>query len=318
MLAPKVNWLLVLLLTSILFCRSRTATDIVPSWNSQDSLLVKLPEVLPSTFNYDLENPALRFNMPLELKEISGLSFNNKDGALYTHNDESGTFYKLSAETGEILQRYSFAGLGDFEGIEVINGTVYITENKGNLWTYNLETQKSTGVIKTALTGANDVEGLGYDNSKNALLLACKGKNTAGKNIPGDLGHKSFYNLSLRDTSLALYGTINIDTIKEFALKFGDISEKKLEKRLQRAREFAPSAIAIHPLTGEIYILSSVGNTLVVINQALVMIHLDFLKDGLFNQPEGICFDPSGRLFISNEGDELSSGQIVAFNPISH
>jgi uncharacterized protein YjiK len=37
------------------------------------------------------------------------------------------------------------------------------------------------------------------------------------------------------------------------------------------------------------------------------------LDGNTFNQPEGIAFDKDGNLFISNEGDDLSQGNILKF-----
>ena len=65
---------------------------------------------------------------------------------------------------------------------------------------------------------------------------------------------------------------------------------------------FQPSAIAIHPISKNLYVVGSVGKILVVLSpkgdiQAIVK-----LKRKIFRQPEGICFAPDGTMFISNEG----------------
>jgi uncharacterized protein YjiK len=37
------------------------------------------------------------------------------------------------------------------------------------------------------------------------------------------------------------------------------------------------------------------------------------LNSTVFNQPEGIAFDNQQNLFISNEGDEITDGNIIKF-----
>ncbi|MBK7408618.1 MAG: SdiA-regulated domain-containing protein [Saprospirales bacterium] len=68
---------------------------------------------------------------------------------------------------------------------------------------------------------------------------------------------------------------------------------------------FAPSALAIHPLTGHLYLLSSVGKLLVVLDRETgAIIYVQKLKKSVHPQPEGICFDPDGTMYISNEGKD--------------
>lgn len=318
MLTPKYFWWVGLFIIGIAFCQSSPSTETTEPIFPLDSLLVTLPLSKPETFNYNLENPSKQIELPGDLKEISGLSYDAADSSIYTHNDETGTIFKISSTSGEIVNRWPFAGPGDYEGIEVRHGQVYITESKGNIWTFDLASQSSAGEIKTALSQSNDVEGLVALPNSNTLLLACKGKNTPGKKLPGDALYKSVYALNLVDSSLHLFFTLSQDTLKTFVNKYLGLEGKKLEKRLSRISEFSPSGIAIHPLSGDIYILSSVENTLVVLDEKKLIKHILFLKEDFFNQPEGICFDQIGRLFISNEGDDFTPSQLLIFDPLSY
>jgi uncharacterized protein YjiK len=69
-----------------------------------------------------------------------------------------------------------------------------------------------------------------------------------------------------------------------------------------RKTVFNPSGISVHPLTQEVYILSSEGNTLLVLAPSGKIIHAIHLKKSLFPQPEGIAFDSNGTMYIANEG----------------
>jgi uncharacterized protein YjiK len=68
--------------------------------------------------------------------------------------------------------------------------------------------------------------------------------------------------------------------------------------------KFSPSAIAVHPITGEIYVTSSKGKLLLVLDRQGRIVHLEKLKKSLHTQPEGICFDADGTMFIANEGKD--------------
>jgi sugar lactone lactonase YvrE len=70
--------------------------------------------------------------------------------------------------------------------------------------------------------------------------------------------------------------------------------------------------LAIHPIYGDIYIISSVGKLLIILNRHGKVQNVEELDPKLFRQPEGICFSPKGDMFISNEG-QGGKGYIVKF-----
>jgi uncharacterized protein YjiK len=88
-------------------------------------------------------------------------------------------------------------------------------------------------------------------------------------------------------------------------LDANDLSKKK-------HKPFKPSGVAVHPKSGFIFIIGTVGKMLVVLNPEGDLVHLVPLDPELFLQPEGICFSPRGDLYISSEG-RGKSGYILKF-----
>jgi len=93
-----------------------------------------------------------------------------------------------------------------------------------------------------------------------------------------------------------------------------DISKTQINKLKNRAEDFSPSGIAIHPTTYQIYILSSQGKTLSIFDSSKKLVAIIFLNKKEHLQPEGICFSPDGDLFISNEGKGISGAKLMHYN----
>ena len=81
---------------------------------------------------------------------------------------------------------------------------------------------------------------------------------------------------------------------------------------IESETSFKPSGIAIHPIDGEVYIISSVGKLLIILNRSGKVQNVIELDPKIFRQPEGICFSPKGDMFISNEG-QGGKGYILKF-----
>ena len=77
------------------------------------------------------------------------------------------------------------------------------------------------------------------------------------------------------------------------------------------------SAISRHPKSKEWYILSSAEKLLVIASSDWHIKSVYDLDSSTFNQPEGIAFDKDLNLYISNEGDEITNGNILKFKPLS-
>ena len=261
------------------------------------------------TFPYDLDEIEKVLSLPPVLVEISGLSYDPKSGHLIAVNDEKAHFYFLDTNDGSIVEDIDFGKKGDYEGVEKVGDMVYAVKSNGNIYEYNLSNSTSSPTMKTALNPSNDIEGLGYDRKNNALILACKGNSQINK-IEIRKTSKAFYSFSLDSKSLNIKPTFTLSdedllTCFEELTSHKDWSKNKRSKRMNRVAKFSPSAIAIHPFTSEAYILSSVGNTIVVADTDGTPKNVITLDKDIHRQPEGLCFDEKGNMYISNEGRGL-------------
>ncbi len=267
---------------------------------------------------YSFNKPDEVFELPLKLKEISGLGIDASGQNLYTVQDEEGILYVLQAKDGKIIQEYPFNKEGDYEGVESANGRIFAVKSNGTLFELLIAGEKLQEVIKHKFSfyKKSDIEGLGFDPETNCLLFSAKGKEGKGKEFKSQKGIYSFSLDSMKIDKHPSF-TISHELINAF-LKTNDSIKKRetLKKQFKSDKEFifGPSGIAIHPITNEIYITSSIGKVLLVLDREGAIKHLIKLKKKIHEQPEGICFDQKGNLYISNEG-KTGNGKIYKFFP---
>src|SRR5690606_15856876 len=272
---------------------------------------------------YNLEMPDTTFEMPEILEEISGLGFDKNFEKLYAIQDEDGIIFIIDKKTGVVEKKITFHKEGDYEGIEVIGDVVYVVKSTGTIYEVtNLGTEEQeTKKYNLFLQSENDVEGLGFDPQTNKLLMACKGIPATGESFDIIRHKKVVYGFDINTKEIdpePLYN-IRLDAILKCLHNSSSIKNtENLTSQFSSEKEeidFNPSGIAIHPFSKDIYILSSAGKTLIVLNYAGQIIHIEKLQKEIHRQPEGIAFDADGTLYISNEGKGKDQpGNIYRFN----
>ena len=286
----KVIRITVLLITILCFYSCSSSS----SDSSSDSNMNKVMKTSPlkSTFQYDLNNPDEKYNLLNSLTEISGLAY-YKEEIILCIQDEKATIYCLDLVKNEIVSKYKFGQDGDFEDIAVVDTIAYLIRSDGHIFEIKNFDKEDFEITdhNTPLSAKNDIEGVTYDKSLNSLLLACKGSPGINKENRHN-GYKAVYAFSLE----------NMKLMKEPAFL---ISRKNLDS-------FQPSGLAINPVSDEIFVISSAGKILIVLGRNGNIQGIHKLDPDLFRQPEGICFSPSGDLYISNEGSE-GEGNILKF-----
>lgn len=266
-------------------------------------------------FPYDIQYPAERFILPAQLREISGLAYYKNN--LLCIQDESADIYYFSPDKREITRTIHISRKGDFEDIAVIEDTAYLLKSNGKV----LKVENFTGEYleieeyDSPLRAENDTEGIAFDNTSNSLLVACKG-------YP-DISEKNRYKGSKTVYRIELPGMI-FDYVPVIAINLKDpecFADSSVYARLRNSAAripaldgFQPSALTFKPSTGEIYMISSSGNLILILNSGGKIATFAILPMNIFIQPEGICFSPSGDLYISNEG-RGGNGYILRFTP---
>ncbi len=268
-------------------------------------------------FSYHLEAPDQTFLMQPNLQEISGISITANSKYLLAVQDEAGILYVIDKITGKVKEEVAFGKEGDYEGVESVGNDVYLLRSSGSMKLIrNLDQgNQETIAIKSPLDKSYDVEGIAFDSKNNRLLLACKGSGSSNPLHDNQRGIYAF------DLSLNQLDTLPIFCITQASIQ-GFLKENPSIEKIDKLQElfnqpkmdFGPSGLAIEPQTGNLFVLSARGNTLLVFSPAGQILHLERLKNKVHAQPEGICFDVNGNLYISNEGKEGIPGTIYCFN----
>ena len=270
------------------------------------------------SFPYKLNHPDATYKLPSYLEEISGLAY-CKENKLVCVQDEKANIYVLELGNEPDISTFKFGKNGDFEDIAMVDQTAYVLRNDGRIYRVKEFTSDRLKVkkFKTPLSEKNNTEGMTYDETTHSLLIACKASPSIEQDNPFK-GKRAVYRFDLNKEELvsAPYLLIDLDDLDRYSDKstftrFSSNLAKKL-RLVDSETSFKPSGLGIHPLSGDIYLISSIGKLLVIMDRQGNILEIQEFDDKLFRQPEGICFSPSGDLFISNEG-KGGKGYILGF-----
>jgi len=240
---------------------------------------------------YDFTKPNETFDLDKDLREISGLAWWNED-TLVSIEDENGVLYFISSKDGSILYESSFGDDGDYEGVAVKESQVFVLKSKGDIYQIEKPLKRKTNAekYKTRLSGEDDAEGFCYFEKGKVFLIGVK---EHGKYK----GKRLIYELKTEEDDIEKDPYLKIDEddlMKKVHKKYGD----------KWGNHFKPSGLAVHPISGHIYVLSGVNGLLAVFNDEKDLVDAIRLPNKYARQPEGICFAPDGTLFISTEGGD--------------
>jgi uncharacterized protein YjiK len=251
---------------------------------------------------YDLSKPQKKWVLSDTLSEISGIVWLD-DSHLLAIEDLRPNLYLLNLQDSATIQKtVQFRDMSkdkfDIEDVAVIGTTAFALWSHGSIYRVdNWEGDKKVKEFETPLSKKNNTEGLCFDPVSKQLLIACK--DDAGV-TDEKKSTRAVYSYDLSKDKM-------IDTPKFL------IEKKDFEKSDEKI-DFNPSAIAVHPITHDIYMLSTKDSKCVArYSYDGQFMGVEVFDKTMLPQPEGLCFAPDGTMYVSTEAKNNTPAAIYKF-----
>ncbi|UCS92478.1 SdiA-regulated domain-containing protein [Echinicola marina] len=238
--------------------------------------------------SYDLTKGE-KLIIPEVLDEVSGITIGD-NGNIWAIQDEASIVYELKWPNKKILRKSKFAKNMDLEDILYTEKGLYGLKSNGDIYEIInvFEETVSSVSYDFPFDGKRDLESLAQLSDDQAILFckSCK--------------------LDKDNEASAFVFDFNTKTYSE--IKDYKLTEKELRKILHEETDFKltikPSAAVMHPIERKLYVISSVGKWLLIMDKFGDAEEIHRLDPRLFKQAEGITFNQRGDMFISNEAHD--------------
>lgn len=234
------------------------------------------------------DEPIARWMLPTSLAELSGLAL-TADGRLFAHNDEVARVTEIDYRRGTVIKQFFVGHLrGDFEGLACADDRFYLLSSDGILYEFHEGTNGERVEYAAHNTGLGkecEFEGVTYDASAGALVLACK--NSRAK-------HRG--NLVLYRYRLGGDG----EETSELSIPHSEVIGKNDWKQLR------PTDITVDPSSGNYVLVAAQEKALVAVTPAGGVI-LSRPLGGRHPQPEAIAITQDHILIIGDESSRTAA-----------
>lgn len=242
------------------------------------------------------DEPVARWELPATLKEISGLVL-TANGRLLTHGDSRGKVFEIDYRRGTVVKEFSLGPPtphADFEAITLVGDTVVLLASDGVLYQFaEAANGKSVeyAMQDTELGEKCEFEGVAYDATLKALLLACK--KVHDKRMKDSLIVYRWPLPVVRDTGKATRTNQKLK-LSYLAVPLARVIGSNDWTGLH------PSDITIDPFNGNYLLIASQEKALFEITPAGAVVFARPLPAG-HDQPEGVAITRDSILIISDE-----------------
>ena len=227
------------------------------------------------------DDGTMQWRLPQKLREISGLAL-TADHRLLAVADEEAIVYELDIAEGRLVKAFALGDptvRGDFEGIAVLDDTVWLMTSDGDLYASTEGADGERSAFRKHEFGFKDdceLEGLAADAQTETLIMVCKDARKKKDRLvfewsPGGIARKA----RLPEEEMA-------DSIG--------------------TRRVHPSGVVVNPQNGDLIIVAArEKGVFVITREGEFKGTIMRLDPDLHSQAEGVALLPDGTLLIADE-----------------
>ena len=256
------------------------------------------------TLDYDFLNPKKTFEVPEVLKEISGLSIAG-DTAIFCIQDELGAVFQIDLRDESMTTVGRFTDIGDFEDVQIVGDDVVVLRSDGALFSFNYENFSGHADQVMLRVPCMNIEGLFYDKDSKKFLVSCKEPSMDTRASNKKAHRQKVLENADKERLIYVFDKKSVGNPTEYlSIKIEEVRtfiKNNYQIDSVQTIHFNPSALAIHPVSKELYVLSAADRMILVYDGATLK-NVMLLAPEDFYKPEGLDFLSNGDMVISSEG----------------
>lgn len=254
---------------------------------------------------YELGRALRAFSLPPELREVSGITATGPDTVACVQ-DEHGAIFQFDLVTGRVTGHQRFGPAGDYEGLTLVGDEYWVLRSDGTLLRVVRDGRGLATADRHVLVSAHrNWEGVAFDRAESRLLLVPKDVPKGSDKEERDERLVFGFDLKTRRLGPEPLLTLRVKDLAAQARRLGfEVPTKLTGKGLERTDlKLRVAEVAVHPETGEFWLLSALDRILLVVDRGGRLRALHQFAESELPKPEALTFLPDGRLAIASEGE---------------
>lgn len=248
---------------------------------------------------FDLQHPNSVQTLPMGIQPFSDIALLDSTHLLGL-NQESGMMFVYDLNDHSVVPFLSWDMESKIRNISTLDSTLLLVDDAKHIHFLSSPYDSSSLTTLNLENEQFDPTSVCYHKETNRLfLIASNEERTEGYSNSSIYA----YNLNQRKLNAQPLFSISGEDIEAFAIQNNLMiarSDLSIMDDTLESMNFTPTAIAVHPKTNEIYILSGSDHSLAVFNQFGEIVNFTTLDKNTFSHPSAMTFKKNGDLVITD------------------
>ncbi len=235
-------------------------------------------------FPYNLNMPDQTIILSRNITDVAGITIDTSR-TIWAINEKDPLIFSIDVLSKNTTNQITIANDSDYRGVTYLDGYVYVARNDGFLKRIAVAKNKAVKTYFNSSQSITDISGMDYDKEENRLLLVHK--------IRPDATAIDIYSFDLKKEKFRADIAISIP-LKEVKNLMESVDVKDIT--------FHPTALAVDPVTRQIYITLS-NRYIIVAKSDGTLISIAPFANTDNGVATGLCFSKNGDLIIAFQND---------------